>query len=392
MKRIFAIIAAIFLTNCAFADLKYIEIESIKNAPTVQVKSIEDFETIIAKNKVSTAYFHKPTDTLLVIAENTYFSFILNGYFTIADYKTGNSLQYKNGTDYNDAKELTLNDNSSIYYFYKRNDFKSVEDCRDAYKNGFCLIDEKKNLESNIYYKSKEAGCKNISEYNEYLDFSAKGFKSKKDMQTAEKRGFPVPEEFLAEKGELKNSNIFYQLKIGSVGNEFYKSQENGFPNYAEYTAAREKEISTYADLQKYREITNFCDKLSKSKKIDKGFTLIYHQIQQMQKSEMSLSVLSKTLEENFSDYSENLENALKKYANVRIKKSENQNSGNLKKNFFIKKTETKVIQEKNLEESIKTPFRENLFENEILKSFFATVDISAIGSYNENTEIFKRR
>ncbi|WP_296686968.1 hypothetical protein [Treponema sp. UBA3813] len=374
MKRIFAIIAAIFLTNCAFADLKYIEIESIKNAPTVQVKSIEDFETIIAKNKVSTAYLHKPTDTLLVIAENTYFSFILNGYFTLKDYKTGNSLLYSNGTDYNEAKELTLNDNSAIFYFYKRNDFKSVSDCRDAYKNGFCFDSKTETTESDIYYKAKEAGYKNISEYNEYLDFSAKGFKSKKDMQTAEKQGFPVPEEFLAENGTLKNSNPLYLMKIGSAGADFYNSQENGFPNYAEYTAAREKEISTYADLQKYREITNFCDKLSKSKKIDKGFALIYHQIQHLQKSEMSLAVLSKTLTENYSIINPDVKNALNSYL-----KAGNPQQGNHKK-YAGNNSQARI-------NSIP-----DLFYESALKEFFGAIDITQLGTYSSQTEIFKKK
>ncbi|MBO6219312.1 MAG: hypothetical protein J6N81_07050 [Treponema sp.] len=374
MKRIFAIIAALFLTNCAFADLKYIEIESIKNAPTVQVESIEDFEAIITKNKVSTAYLHKPTDTLLVIAENTYFSFILNGYFTLKDYKTGNSLLYNNGTDYNEAKELTLNDNSAIFYFYKRNDFKSVSDCRDAYKNGFCFDSKTKTTESDIYYKAKEAGYKNISEYNEYLDFKAKEFKSKKDMQTAKNQGFPVPEEFLAENGTLKNSNPLYLMKIGSAGADFYNSQENGFPNYAEYTAAREKEISTYADLQKYREITNFCDKLSKSKKIDKGFALIYHQIQQMQKSEMSLSVLSNTLKDDFSKNSMELRKALNFYAN------DVKNQGE-----YDKKQRDRYSRNQTIDIA-------NLFSEGNLKKFFKEVNISQIGSYNENTEIFRRK
>ena len=256
MKRIFALIAALFLTNCAFADLKYIEIESVKNAPTVQVKSIEDFETIIAKNKVSTAYLHKPSDTLLV----------------------------------------------------------------------------------------------------------------------AEKQGFPVPEEFLAENGTLKNSNPLYLMKIGSAGADFYNSQENGFPNYAEYTAAREKEISTYADLQKYREITNFCDKLSKSKKIDKGFALIYHQIQHLQKSEMSLSVLSKTLTENYSIINPDVKNALNSYL-----KAGNPQQGNHKK-YAGNNSQARI-------NSIP-----DLFYESALKEFFGAIDITQLGTYSSQSEIFKKK
>lgn len=416
VKRIFSFLVIFVLSFTAFAELKYIEIGSIKNAPTVQIKSIEDFEAIISTNKIATAYLHKESDSLLVIAENTYFSFAMNGYFTLADYKNGNSLNYKNGTDYNEAKTLVLADNSEIYYFYKRNEFKSVADCRDAYKNGFCFEKEKtvreerrtaknatekiveamnrvnsnliygaiKNFpESDAYYKAKELGYSNYSDYYEYLDFTAKGFKSKEDMQTAIAQGF-----FDSEKS--------VSSWVGAVATDFYTAQENRFPNREEYVNAKDKNLTTYADWKKYQEITATCDKIAKSQNTDKGFALLYYQIQTMQKSEMSLSVLSKTLQEDFkSVYSENLGNALKRYGNVKIQNQNNSIAFQNRKKVTLKQdgTTQKIdTSDKSETEAKKTPFRENLFEEEILKSFFKDVNISQIGSYNEKTEIFKRK
>lgn len=145
MKRLFFLAAMTAVSFGAFADLKYIEIESVINVPIIQVKSADGFEGILKANKIRTAYIQKESGTLFVIADNTYFSFMLNGYDSFEDYKKGSSRSFKNGTDYNEAKLLALSDSSEVYYFYKRNDFKSAADCRDAYKNGFCFIKDVKN-------------------------------------------------------------------------------------------------------------------------------------------------------------------------------------------------------------------------------------------------------
>ena len=392
IRRMFTVIAGIFLSLSAFAELKYIEIETIKNAPIVQVKSIDDFESIIVKNKNSTVYQHKASDSLIVISENTYFLFIMNGYFTLEDFRNGNLLLFNTGSDYNEAKLLGVNDNSDIYYFYKRNDFKSIVDCRDAYKNGFCLSGKKKNLESDIYYKAKEYGFSNITEYNEYLDFTTKGFKSKNDMQTAIALGFPVTEEFLVENGELKNSTILYQMLNDDAGNDFYKSQELGFPNYAEYTVAKEKGILTFSDLQKYREITEYCEKLVEQQKLDRNFALMYYQISQLSETELSLSILSKILEENFNYYSDELKRALIKYKNTKKKETTNTSDSTKSTNRNLFQNGKKVYTIKKKPASTRNAIQETLFSTENLKKFFSIVNISEIGSYSEKTEIFKRK
>lgn len=406
----------------AFGELKYIEINSIQNAPIVEVKTVGDFESIISKNKISTAYLYKESDLLLVISENTYFSFPMNGYFSLFDYKRGNSLNYKNGTDYNEAKNFTLNDNSEIYYFYKRNDFKSPADCRDAYKNGFCYLSEerkeseipKKNVkkksdavstnkelleefsdkmsrsnatlwrgvmatigqpletEAEAYYKAKELGYKKYDDYKEYLDITGKGFKSKKDMQLAKEEGFLDSDK---------------PLNYWAAAQDFYTANENGFITKDEYVNAKNLNLVTYSDWTKYKQITNFCDKIAKNQNTDRGFALLYYEIQSMQKSEMSLSILSKTLQENFdSSYSENLSATLKKYANV---KSQERPVNHKKATVPMDRA---ALTKNDESKTIKTPFRLNLFDAKVLESFFSSVDISQIGSYDEKTEIFRRK
>lgn len=403
MKRLFFLAVMTAVSFGAFADLKYIEIESVINVPIIQVKSADGFEGILKANKIRTAYIQKESGTLFVIADNTYFSFMLNGYDSFEDYKKGSSRSFKNGADYNEAKLLALSDSSEVYYFYKRNEFKSVEDCRDAYKNGFCFIKEernageqekkplsladridlerrnnqaaKKTVESDNYYKAKELGYTNISQYNDYVDCMAKGFKTSSDMMAAIVQGFPVPTENLAENGTVNWSKANRLLPDGKPGDDFYRSRENGFHSYAEFSAARERGISSFADFENYRTATQFCDNLVKTQGITKLQALIWYRIKQLNQSELSLTVLSKTLEDDFAKESAQLQNALKWYVN------------DVKNRFeFDQKQKDQRGQRVVLSEISRA------FTAENLKNFFSTVDISPLGSYSATTEIFKRK
>ena len=159
MKRIFIALFFIFISFFSFAEMRYVEINSISNATIVKLKKLEDLEFIIGKHNVSVAFFQSSSGDLLVNADGTYFSFWLNGYWTIDDYKKGTAAGFKNGSDFSDA-EFHCIESSELYYFFKSNSFNSVEDCTDARKNGF-------------------------SRASEFYDAQTKGFSTNADYQKA---------------------------------------------------------------------------------------------------------------------------------------------------------------------------------------------------------------
>jgi hypothetical protein len=199
MKRIFAIIAALFLTNCAFADLKYIEIESKQNLPMIRIKTIEDFEAIINAYDISLVFLQYDsnsrtgfnsvlkTSEAFIIAGNTYFVFSMEGYKTLSDYKSGKTANFKTSSDYETAKSLGI-DNAEFFYYYDRNSFQNINDANNAYKNGFVFYtafrtqsaseqvfsssnklvfneNNPRNNESEAYYEAKKLGYVNYTDY-----------------------------------------------------------------------------------------------------------------------------------------------------------------------------------------------------------------------------------
>lgn len=392
--KILSLLIFISLAFPAFSEMKYIEIGKIQNATIVEVKSLPDFETLISKNNISTAFLQTSSSDLLINIGNTYFSFPLKGYSSISDYKTGESLGFKNGTDYAEAKSLTLSDSSEVYSFYKRNEFKSIADCRDAYKNGFCFVREKeekttetkftdsinknnaiesisyqmstrmiaqatsksKNSESESYYKAKELGYKKYSEYKEYLDFTAKGFKSKKDMENATAKGF-------------------------SNSREFYEAEEQGFSNCADYKKAHSLGFSTNDEFKIYNATVSDLEKIIKAKAISKKYAVIYYYIQKLPKEESSLSVLSKSLKNLFDATDATTVKSVNLYVN---EKNNDENSVAPKNN----------TRQRNQYQQSFTPRLDasTFFTEESLRDFFAKVDCKELGSYSSQSEIFKKK
>lgn len=383
MKRIFAIIAAIFLTNCAFADLKYIEIESKQNLPMIRIKTIEDFEAIINTYDISLVFLQYDSDLrpgfnsvsknseAFIIAGNTYFVFSMEGYKTLSDYKSGKTANFKTSSDYEQAKSLGIG-NAEFFYFYSRNSFHNIEDANNAYKNGFIFYtafrsqyasgqifsssnklvfneDNPRNKESDAYYEAKKLGYVNYTDYKEYKDYTAKGFITKEEYLSAKSKGF-------------------YNA------DEVKTAEEAGFINKEEFTNAQKLGLKTKSDFTDYNEITVSIDKISNDAKIEKKNAIVVYFMNKLPKGEMSLSVLSNTLKDDFSKNSMELRKALNFYAN------DVKNQGE-----YDKKQRDRYSRNQTIDIA-------NLFYAENLKKFFKEVNISQIGSYNENTEIFKRR
>ncbi len=385
MKRLLVILMTLFLSLNAFADLKYIEIGSKQNLPMVRIKTIEDFETLInaynitivfLQNDISSdnrsSFFSTPKpNEAFIIAGNTYFVFFMEGYKTLADYKSGKTANFKTSSDYETAKSLGI-DNAEFFYYYDRNSFQNINDANNAYKNGFVFYtafrtqsaseqvfsspnklvfneDNPRNKESDAYYEAKKLGYVNYIDYKEYKDYTAKGFITKEEYLSAKAKGF-------------------YNA------DEVKTAEEAGFINKEEFTNAQKLGLKTNSDFTDYNEITVSIDKISKDAKIEKKNAIVVYFMNKLPKGEMSLSVLSNTLKDDFSKNSMELRKALNFYAN------DVKNQGE-----YDKKQRDRYSRNQTIDIA-------NLFYTENLKKFFKEVNISQIGSYNENAEIFRRK
>ena len=103
-KNLSLILAAILISSVAeAAEIKYIEITSIQNAPLIKVSSFSDFETLMTKNNADTVYFLKSSNEVLIYAGGIFYSCSLKGYTSIADLKKAESAGFKNSYDFYDA-------------------------------------------------------------------------------------------------------------------------------------------------------------------------------------------------------------------------------------------------------------------------------------------------
>lgn len=365
MKKLIILFSIFFGFSNVFADLRYVEIRSIKNLPEIEIKQIEDMDAIITEYGIRIGYLQKNSagSVLYVIGNSVYFSFAMNGYDSLNDFRRGVSLQFKNGQDFYKAQNLGL-ENGEIYYYYAENSFHSPEDCKDAFRNGFNSTDnensitnvygQRKRTASAGYYEAKELGLKTFAEYTEYLYYTRAGFNSKADYQTALAKGF-------------KN------------GKDFYLATEAGFSNFDDFNSARKFGLAAVSDYQVFSKIKNECNRIMTEKKTDKKDSVIYYYIQGISKGELSLSVLSKNLSENFMAQSKELCNALNLWASDFESEEEYKNQQN---NFsrWTRENKKSLIDIK------------YYFHTQSLAEFFKNVEISTLGSYNEKTEIFKKK
>lgn len=378
MKRIFIILTIFLILGVsAFCEIRYIEIDSIKNVPVIEIKKIDDFEAIINEYGVRIGYLQKTIDSssknnkkdmdglmLYIIADSVYFSFSMKGYVTLSDFKKGEALKFQNGADYNKALALGF-DNSEIYYYYTKNSFHSAKDCEDAYRNGFINTNVRNEgsisaytygnskTDSDVYYNAKNAGYSNYADYREYLDYTNQGFKSKSDWLLAKTNGF-------------------------DKGKDYYAALENGFDNFEDYNTARDLGLIFNKDYQTYKLITIEMEKISRDKKLKKKDAIIYYYIQNLPKGEMALSALPDLLVELFNEQTEELRNALDLwYSDI---SSINEVKSQQEQYDYNKNFKKRMI-------SIKT-----VFSQTAISDFLTTVDLTSIGSYNSKNQIFKKK
>lgn len=351
MKKIIIIVfLSLFLTASVFCEIRYIEIGS-SNISSILINDIDDFEAIINEYGIRIGFISKDNEkygfwdypkgenkTVYVMVNSVYFSFKMNGYSTLSDYKNGKEKNFKNGADYYQALNKGFN-SSEIYYFYINNHFHSVDDSKNAYKNGF--------KDSDTYYEAVKAGYAKFSEYEEYLDYTQRGFRNKSDWQTAKPKGF-------------------------YSGPEYYTAVENGFLNYKEFDSARKIGLTTNEDYQKFNNMVSNIEKIMNDRNLNKKNAVIYYYIQNIPKGEMGLSALSSTLVLNHNTQKSDFKKAI---------------------NFWcrdIKNNDAKNREDvgaRNQDNSV-----EFIFSQSSLSEFFSSVDISSLGTYNSKTEIFIRK
>ena len=283
-KTALIIITAFMAAVFGFSEIKYIEIKSAEDIPIIYLKRIEDLEEIINEYGVKIGY--RGNGFLIVCAENAYFHFPMNGYYTISDYKTGESLKFKTGNDFYEATlELGFEDSQS-YYFYKSNDFASKNDTVLALKNGF------KN--SRDFYDARQNGISTNSDYQNFLAAEEKGFDSTSDYFQA------------------------MELKF-SYGREYYSAMEAGFHNADEVKAAAEWGLPTFSDYETFLKVQKQIDSFCEKNKLTKEDAFVFYLISNIKKGEeFSLSALSRRLREDSDKMGDYVSYAIRKYIDIR--------------------------------------------------------------------------
>lgn len=367
-KKVFSIVTIFFVSQWLFADVRYIEIENIRNAPIIEIKNLNDLEAIIAEYGINIVFLQKvnpsmdsnnrmynsklntvPPKVLYVITDFAYFSFQMNGFDSLTDYRSGLEQNFNNGYDYYKALKLGISD-GEIYSYYLRNNFSSVEQCLNAYKNGFVanksgisnyILMNKK--EDEAYFDALQKGFETFHDYEEYVEYTSKNFKSKADYDESKRNKY-------------------------STAKDFYDSKDGLFNDAETFYHAKTVGITTNKDYQIYKKIVSSIESIIEDKKLDKKSAVIFYYIKNLPKGEQSSAILSKSLKLDIQQQSENLNKALVLW-------------------YADNKTVNQVRGNQGL-----SPSLENLFNVESVKRFLVETDVSELGTYNSDTDIFRKK
>lgn len=372
MKRSLVVFLCFCCGFLAWADLRYVEVSSVGSASKVRVEKIEDLQFLIKHHGIEIGYLLKGQDNsagieLVVVGDGTQFFFNMNGYRSIDSYLAGSAGGFLNGADFQEAVELELtkasNPDSALYYFYRRNKFKSIADCKDAFQKGFAFLNgtgtpgsfgQRQNAagtESAAYYKAQEAQLADYKEYQEFNPGLEKGFKTKADIQDAKKKGF----------GNVR-------------GQEYYVAMERGFSQYTDYKTATDLGLASQAIYTTYTKVVAEVESIMKQQKLDKAKAFTYFYLCHIPKGQRAYAVLVQELEKIFSQQDKQLVQALDLYCSDIPSLTEWENS---RRSSYSSQYRYK---------SVKT-----LVSSASLHEFFKTVDFSKIGKYEEATGIFTR-
>lgn len=363
MRRTIAALILLAASFGASAELRYIEIENHQHLPMVRVKTLDDFEAIIKTYGISLVFLMNTRNSAsdaFVIAGSTYFVFSTEGYRTLSDYRTGKAAKFRTAEDFYRARSLKIED-QEFYYFFAANSFKSVSDCRTARDAGFG--------DSATFYAARELGFKNPEDYKEHLAYKANGFQSKDEYLKAKSKGFALAREFNA-------------------------ATEAGFETRAEYAKAARLGLKTKAELSEFEEISSSIDKIAASRQLDKRSATTWHFIRTLKKGEMSISVLSKSLATAWGNVSPGVRAAicvhLSGFTSMQgLDESRNKADRELRNGWNL--TSERRAELERQRRAVPTNV-DGFFTTESLRNFFRTADFSKLGTYSDQTEIFRRK
>ena len=302
MKRValgLAMFCLIFCTR-AFAEIKYIEIKDVSNVSEIEFSNLSDFE----KFAVGDIFFCKKTSKSYVLVGGTYYSYNLQGYKTVADFKAGS--KYKNAIDYYESVEQKIPD-AERFYFYKSNHFANGADALDAWANGWGEKFERANYArfedeeiylgspiSNLYYSAKQYGINTLSECVELLFLQKHEFESMEIYRIAKSKGF--------------KENSDYQSAIAK-----------GFETKEVWDAARKLNLANASEYQNYiafvAEIENKIDE----KDFTKEAAVVYHYIAKVPKDNYSLEKLIENCNSQMKNENANVKLAIEKYVEKKV-------------------------------------------------------------------------
>ena len=324
--------------------MRYIGISSVNNVPLFNIRSIEDFRMLISEHHLSMLY-RSPTQ-IIAIADGTYFSFTTGEYDTLEDFEAGEARKFKKGSDFYAAQKLRI-ETGDFFYWYTNNTFRSVEDANDAYRNGFFFASGVKNQNSSqCYYKAKELGYGSYKDYQDYLTYTDLGYKTKDEWKKAKDAGF-------------------------QRATEFKSATDAGYSAFAEYDEARKLGFEkSKASYDSYKTITASIDKIVDKDKLTRAEALVLILLQEFPKGDLSTSVLSSRLRDMLSRQSD-ITAALSAYVFGPTTNEYNRRNG------YGGSTGQSL---------------NNLISESGLRSFFTTVDIGKSGSFDQASDVFKKR
>ncbi len=339
--------------------IHYIEISSIENIGLIQVAAISDFENLISEKNITTLYclYSEGKNRLYAISDNAGFCLDIGYYKNLADIANGFNSGYENGKDFYESKNLNIT-KADVYYYYKANDFSSVEDCYDAWNNEFFFVpdemknhydDQPKKKLSEVYYAAKEKGFSTYADFAEYLFYTKYGFKNKKDYLSAKETGF-------------------------SDGGSYYYAIENGFDFGKDYYLASSVGIKNFESYQNWAQMICDIEKICKTKSFDKKYGSIYYFLQSLPKDDYSVNALSNTIKENIFQMDSNIIRALNMYLNN------------------IERVDSYEYKISNKRYGERITLIDEIVSTESIMNFIENADVKPLGSYNAKTDIFKKK
>ncbi|MCM1321967.1 MAG: hypothetical protein NC041_08440 [Bacteroides sp.] len=341
-----ALSLALFCLICcsrAAAEIKYIEIKDVANISEIEFSNLSDFE----KFATGDIFFCKKTSKSYVLVGSTYYSYNLQGYRTVADFKAGS--EYKNAGDYYESAEQKIPD-AERFYFYKSNHFANGADALDAWANGWAEKFERANYAkfeeeeiylggsiSESYYSAKEKGINTLPKYIEFLFLQKHGFSSMEVYKTAKSKGF--------------NENSDYQ-----------NAAAKGFETKEVWDTARKLNLADSAEYRNYIAFTAEIEKRAGEKNVSKKEAVVYHYLLKVPKDSYSLEKLIENLKTQIKAENINVKRAIEEYVGERYRN----NYGN---NF----TEM-----------------ENYLSSSLVLEIIG--NSKELGKYNEKTDVFNKK